>query len=368
MRNTTTTVVIAAGAVLAAVTATQAATIHVDIANCPPSDCCSAHGTTGCKDAECEAIVCGFDPFCCVVFWRSLCADEAAALCGELCSTRGSGTEADPYCSIQTAIDNAVDTDEIVVAEGTYFENINFLGKAITVRSTDPTDPVVVMATIINAGGSGTVVTCDSGEGVDTVLSGFVITGGTTSPGAFGGGMRNISSSSPTVSNCTFIGNFAGSGGGGMYNLSSSPKVTNCAFIGNSSARGGGMAQFGARATVINCTFSGNTASSEGGGIYIQIGAVIVTNCTFTGNTANNSGGGIFVVRGAIGAGVMNTGFCNNTPDAIDGFYFDEGGNSLLYCPPPIPVPDTCPADIDGDGNVGINDFLDLLAAWGPCK
>ncbi len=25
-----------------------------------------------------------------------------------------------------------------------------------------------------------------------------------------------------------------------------------------------------------------------------------------------------------------------------------------------------CPADIDGDGTVGINDFLDLLAAWGP--
>ena len=26
-----------------------------------------------------------------------------------------------------------------------------------------------------------------------------------------------------------------------------------------------------------------------------------------------------------------------------------------------------CDADVDGDGNVGINDFLDLLAAWGPC-
>ncbi len=25
------------------------------------------------------------------------------------------------------------------------------------------------------------------------------------------------------------------------------------------------------------------------------------------------------------------------------------------------------PADFDGDGEVGINDFLDLLAAWGPC-
>ncbi len=33
-------------------------------------------------------------------------------------------------------------------------------------------------------------------------------------------------------------------------------------------------------------------------------------------------------------------------------------------CPGP---PDTCFADIDGDGAVGITDFLALLAAWGPC-
>jgi probable HAF family extracellular repeat protein len=31
-------------------------------------------------------------------------------------------------------------------------------------------------------------------------------------------------------------------------------------------------------------------------------------------------------------------------------------------CPTP---PDPCPADIDGDGEVGINDFLVLLASWG---
>ena len=29
------------------------------------------------------------------------------------CPGPGSGTERDPYCSIQTAIDNAVDTDEV---------------------------------------------------------------------------------------------------------------------------------------------------------------------------------------------------------------------------------------------------------------
>ncbi len=28
---------------------------------------------------------------------------------------------------------------------------------------------------------------------------------------------------------------------------------------------------------------------------------------------------------------------------------------------------DACPWDLDGDGNVGIVDFLDLLAAWGGC-
>ncbi len=27
----------------------------------------------------------------------------------------------------------------------------------------------------------------------------------------------------------------------------------------------------------------------------------------------------------------------------------------------------TCPSDVDNDGTVGINDFLAVLAAWGPC-
>ena len=74
------------------------------------------------------------------------------------CPGPGDGSVGDPYCSIQTAMDHAVDTDEIVVAPGTYFESINFLGKAITVRSTDPMDPVVVAATIIDGTGFFNVV------------------------------------------------------------------------------------------------------------------------------------------------------------------------------------------------------------------
>ncbi len=41
------------------------------------------------------------------------------------CPGPGNGSEAEPYCSIQTAIDNAVDTDEIVVAPSIYFEAAN---------------------------------------------------------------------------------------------------------------------------------------------------------------------------------------------------------------------------------------------------
>jgi hypothetical protein len=48
------------------------------------------------------------------------------------------------------------------------------------------------------------------------------------------------------------------------------------------------------------------------------------------------------------------------------GVYSDYGSvgqytiTVLLVCP-------SCVADIDGDGDVGIQDFLSLLAAWGPC-
>ncbi len=59
----------------------------------------------------------------------------------------GDGSIGDPYCSIQTAIDNAVDTDEIAVDPGTYFEAINFLGKAITLRSSDGAEVTTIDAT-----------------------------------------------------------------------------------------------------------------------------------------------------------------------------------------------------------------------------
>ena len=63
------------------------------------------------------------------------------------------------YNSIQTAISIALPGTVIRVGNGAYTENIDFLGKAITVRSANgPAN------TTINGGGSGRVVTFDSGE------------------------------------------------------------------------------------------------------------------------------------------------------------------------------------------------------------
>jgi hypothetical protein len=291
---------LAAVTVLAVSTA-QAGTIYVDDdgpACGPSSDCCIDNGTPGCDSPRCETSVCMLDSHCCDSVWDSVCADLAFLFCAICTTPQGSGTAADPYCSIQLAIGHAVDTDEIVVAPGTYFETINFNGKSIVLRSSDGPD-----VTIINAGGeqvTGSVVTCDSGESAESVLEGFTITGGTGTvvcslPGCEtrGGGMYNLASS-PTVTNCTFSMNSANSYGGGMFNSAGNPTVTNCTFHWNSSSTGGGMFNSAGNPTVINCTFSSNSATSgSGGGMFNSAGSPTVINCTFKGNIVANGGGGM---------------------------------------------------------------------------
>ena len=105
------------------------------------------------------------------------------------------------HATIQAAIVAANSGDVVIVASGTYPESIDFLGKDITVRSTDPNDIGVVINTIIDGTGFDHVVQCVNSEGPDTVLSGFIITGGNANGGGNddnGGGMLNLNSS-PTV-------------------------------------------------------------------------------------------------------------------------------------------------------------------------
>ena len=106
-------------------------------------------------------------------------------------STGGSGTQADPFCLIQSAINVALDGDLVLVAQGTYVENIDFLGKAITVRSDvdfdAATDDIDTANTIIDGNQAGSVIIFENGEGRDSVIEGFTITNGLH---PVGGGIR----------------------------------------------------------------------------------------------------------------------------------------------------------------------------------
>ncbi len=106
------------------------------------------------------------------------------------CPGPGSGTQGDPFCKIQDGIDAADDGNEIIVAPGTYNETIDFLGKAITLRSSGGRD-----VTTIDGNGAFHVVQCVNFEGPNTILDGFTVTGGDatgTFPDDTGGGMNNF--------------------------------------------------------------------------------------------------------------------------------------------------------------------------------
>jgi hypothetical protein len=229
--------------------------------------------------------------------------------------------------TIQIAIVKAQPFDTIIVAPGTYYERINFLGKAITLRSSGGADVTTVDAT----GLGHSVVTCINREGPDTVLDDFTITGGLGTDlgggtGYGGGGMFN-SGSSPTVTNCTFSGNSA-TYGGGMFNGFSTPLLTDCTFIGNTATYGGGMYNESSTPTLTACTFSGNTAPpGAGGGMYNDNdSSPAVTNCSFSGNTASN-GGGMYNFGGS--PAVTNCTFSTNTASSGGGMFNYSGSSTL---------------------------------------
>jgi hypothetical protein len=191
------------------------------------------------------------------------------------------------FNNIQAAIDDANGGDTVLVADGTYTgdgnENIDFKGKAITLRSKNGPGNCIIDCNIGYSRG----FYFHSGEDADSVLDGFTITNGYHH---LGGGI-SCRGSSPTITNCWIISNSAGfsrSGyGGGIYSEGRSPTIRNCIINGNSAGSGGGIC---GEASIIGCEIRGNWALSDGGGV----AGCSINNCTISGNTTGYGGAVIY--------------------------------------------------------------------------
>ena len=80
------------------------------------------------------------------------------------------------FDNIGAAINASESGDTIIVRAGTYNRKISFNSMAVTLTSEDPDDPNVVQATVITVD-TDYSVSFDFGEGNDSVLTGFTITG-----------------------------------------------------------------------------------------------------------------------------------------------------------------------------------------------
>jgi len=220
----------------------------------------------------------------------------------------------------------------VLVAPGTYVENINFLGKAITVKSKEGPDVTIIDGSNPIYPEFGSVAYFNNGEEADSVLDGFTLMNGKGTnfeyyPGSWdicGGGVfcydsiptilnnkicNNTAVSgggiycddcSPTIIYNTISGNHAEHYGGGIKCRSASPELKYNKIVENSAGwLGGGYQGSGSSPTITNNTFIENTADN-GGGLSINMGSFPeISKNIISGNKALNKGGGIRFINHA---------------------------------------------------------------------
>jgi hypothetical protein len=229
--------------------------------------------------------------------------------------------------TIQLAINASVNGDTVQVAPGTYVENLNFLGKAI--RVTSEQGPQV---TIIDGNQNGSVVVFVSGEGPQSLLSGFTIRNGNAAfGGAYRGGGIRVQNSSPTIAGNVITSNSAGDGGGGISSSFGSPVIQGNMIMNNrqipgwsGGTGGGGVSIVGASsAQLLNNAIYGNSwATANGGGVSLfAAGTPTIKNNIITNNSAGSQGGGISMSNQSDAAIIQNV-IAGNSAGSGGGIYW----------------------------------------------
>jgi len=301
------------------------------------------------------------------------------------------------YTSIQGAIDGAEDGDSVCVSAGEYVENLDYLGKALWVEGVDGSG-----ATIIDGGGAGSVLTFQSAEPAEAVLTGFTLTGGAAERG---GGIAITYGAGPTLFELVIAGNEATYGGGvyvnqGYLNLSDALVSGNTLYgpynagggvwtattdpyavvlqsvsiLGNTSAEdacyGAGLRLLSA-SVVRNVVVAGNhcEGTAYGAALYAQGNDLLLENVTVHGNTAASNVAGLYLYD----SGVITL---NNV--AITGNEGTAGGGILVNGSPTVvqtftDVHGNAPADYEGlmdptgsDGNIAVDPLYQDVSSADP--
>ena len=225
----------------------------------------------------------------------------------------GDGSSENPYATIQHGLETANPYDTVRVAQGSYFENINW----------PPTAGISLIGSgqescAIDGSQLGTVVNFIQ-VGSSTLLKGFTIQNGAS---YYGGGIY-CSFSSPVISEVTISNNTSISDGGGIHCRDySSPLIVDVMICenhatgdGNQIGDGGGLYLESHSSPILeNVTITSNDAYDAGGGICCRSNSVLdISMVTITGNSAANGGGA----------------FIENSTPAIE--YSTLSGNSASY-------------------------------------
>lgn len=237
----------------------------------------------------------------------------------------GDGTQANPFATIQHGIEAASHNDTVLVGPGVFRENINFLGKNITVGSLfmETGDEDYILQTVIDGSRNGHTITFANGESAQAQLSGFTITNGYANfawPGSNGGGIYcdradptltylkvtnneahqeggglYFQHCAPIVRNVMVTNNVSGENGGGIRYSYGQVNLENVIVSSNTSRDGAGIQFYHAEGTVQNALIADNAGRGKGGGIMFDGCSPTFVNVTIVGNTTTGHGGGLNV-------------------------------------------------------------------------